>query len=108
MMCNREKYRKRKLLIPTILISLTKASDCLRVDVNSGCVHSPPTKISVDGLSSYVCPTRVDKTNWLTTGEDHVPDVFGIIQEGDSITVGRTDSVGTGWCMSLSFACCVG
>ena len=84
-------------------------SVCKRVDVNviHDCVNSPTT-ISVEGISSYVCPTYVDKYNWLTVGEDHSSDAFEINQDGDSITVTRTDGGGSLWCMGLSFACCQG
>ena len=55
-----------------------------------------------------MCPTYVDRNNWITVGEDHSFDTFGITQNGDSITVTRTDGGGDSWCMGLSFECCLG
>ena len=75
------------------------------MDVNTGCVNSQQT-INVELISSYVCPTKVDKTNWLTDVNHN--DAFGVTTDGDSITVTRTDGGGNGWCMSLSFQCCTG
>ena len=77
------------------------------MDVNTGCVNGQQT-INVELISAYVCPTKVDKTNWLTTGGDQINDAFGVSTDGDSITVTRTDGGGNGWCMSLSFQCCTG
>ena len=81
------------------------SSACKRVHVNTGCAYSPTT-IYAQGISSYVCPARVDRNNWLTEGEDHVRDVFEINQDGNIITVTRTNNAG--WCIDLSFECCRG
>ena len=70
--------------------------------------QNSPTTISVTGIASYVCPTHVDRNNWLTVGEDHLSDAFEITQNGDSITVTRIDGGGVLWCMGLSFECCRG
>ena len=50
----------------------------------------------------------MDKRNWHIVGEDHVGDAFEINQDGDSLTVARTDGGGNGWCIALSFECCQG
>ena len=78
---------------------------CETVYVNTGCVNSSTT-VTVDGISSYNCPTQVDKTNWISTAT--YGDTFEVTMNGDSITVTRTDGQESGWCVSLSFKCCKG
>ena len=49
------------------------------------------------------CPTKVDKTNWL--GDNNHDDKFSVAQDGNRVTVTRTDQNG-GWGMNLKFICC--
>ena len=49
------------------------------------------------------CPTKVDKTNWL--GGNNHEDKFSVAQDGNRVTVTRTDQNG-GWGMNLKFKCC--
>ena len=53
----------------------------------------------------YVCPSVVDKTNWI--GGDDFSHTFEVVQDsiGTTVTVRRTDSA-AGWGMNLRFACC--
>jgi hypothetical protein len=67
---------------------------------------SSATTVTVNDISSYNCPSQVDKSNWLST--DTFSDAFGISINGDSVTATRTDDAGAGWSMSLSFKCCKG
>jgi len=55
--------------------------------------------------STFICPSKVDKTNWL--GGARFGDTFAVMQNGAKVTVRRTDSNG-GWGMSLRFECCSG
>ena len=49
------------------------------------------------------CPTKVDKTNWLGGSNDG--DTFSVAQDGNRVTITRTDQNG-GWGMNLKFICC--
>ena len=55
-----------------------------------------------------VCPTVVDKTNWLGTGTGN--DAFEVTQVGNVISARRTDTGDPeqSWGMSLQFECCAG
>ena len=73
--------------------------DCTTAQVGSSTKNSI-TKTIANG---YNCPASVDKTNWL---DGHTyPDTFSITQNGNQITVKRTDST-VGWGMNLKFTCC--
>ena len=72
--------------------------------MNTANTHAATT-VTVNGISSYNCPSQVDKSNWLST--DTYGDTFAITLNGDSVTATRTDAVG-GWAMHLSFKCCKG
>merc|ERR1711944_92840 len=95
------------LLVVCLMSSLGYVeSNCKRVDVNNkhDCVQG--ITIYREGISAYNCPNRVDKSNWLTKGEDHLADTFGITQKGNTLIVKRIDDGGFMWCMGLSFKCC--
>ena len=64
------------------------------------------TTVIVNNISSYNCPSLVDKNNWLST--DTYGDVFEIAKNGDTIRATRNDGGGDGWCIDLSFTCCKG
>ena len=49
------------------------------------------------------CPPEIDKTNWL--GDNNHDDKFSVAQDGNRVTVTRTDQNG-GWGMNLKFICC--
>ena len=78
---------------------VTIFSDCTTAQIGSSMKNSITKTIA----KGYNCPASVDKTNWL---DGHTyPDTFSITQNGDQITVRRTDS-NDGWGMNLRFRCC--
>ena len=66
-----------------------------------GASSSNSIAISISG--EFKCPTNIDKYNWL--GEDTYDYTFSTIQNGDHVTVTRTDE-NLGWGMKLKFKCC--
>ena len=78
---------------------VTICPDCITAQVGSSRKNSI-TKTIANG---YNCPASVDKTNWLD-GYTY-PDTFSITQNGNRITVRRTDTH-AGWGMNLRFKCC--
>ena len=73
--------------------------ECATAEIGRSTENSITTAIA----NGYKCPTSVDKTNWLG-GHDY-PDKFSITQNGDEITIHRTDA-SSGWSMDLRFICC--
>jgi hypothetical protein len=55
---------------------------------------------------AYVCPTIVNRDNWL--GDETYDDIFAVTQGGGSVSVVRTDTgdSAAGWAMDLKFECC--
>ena len=86
------------------LIIMTGESICVTVKVGSG--NNKGKVFKVDPV--YVCPTKVDKTNWL--GGHTYGDTFKITQTKDGVSAVRTDTGNTnaGWGMDLQFRCCKG
>jgi hypothetical protein len=52
----------------------------------------------------YVCPSHVDKNNWL--GGATYDDTFGVSQTGTEVLVQRTDGAASDWVLTLEFLCC--
>ena len=75
------------------------AKQCTTADVGNSRSGSKLITIA-DGVK---CPTKVDKTNWL--GSNNHGDTFSVAQDGNRVTVTRTDQ-NSGWGMNLKFICC--
>lgn len=73
-------------------------------DINIGTGKNKRRKFAVK--PGYVCPSRVDKNNWLTS--DTWGDIFTTTRTKSSVSVIRTDGGNGhwGWDMNLRFKCC--
>ena len=63
------------------------------------------TKVVSLSQAGYICPSQVDRTNWL--GSQTHSDTFMVTTSDTSVSVTRTGvSPNTGWGMNLIIACC--
>ena len=83
--------------------------DCVTIVIGDGGNRGVQFPVN----DSYVCPTVVDRSNWLTnlTHEDHLAhdgDTFATTQAGNAVSVVRTDTGNPdqGWPITLEFPCC--
>ena len=73
--------------------------DCITVDVGTSGSESKNVSLL---SSSYKCPSKVNKTNWL--GVERHNDLFEVMQIGATVTVTRIN--GMAWGLDLKFNCC--
>eukprot|EP00930_Biecheleria_cincta_P098140 TRINITY_DN89825_c0_g1_i1.p1 TRINITY_DN89825_c0_g1~~TRINITY_DN89825_c0_g1_i1.p1 ORF type:complete len:411 (-),score=107.04 TRINITY_DN89825_c0_g1_i1:77-1309(-) len=78
-----------------------EATTCITLQVGKS---SSATASASLPSSSFACPSKVDKTNWIGAGSSH-GDTFSVSQNGAQVTVGRSDA-SEGWGMDLKFECC--
>jgi hypothetical protein len=76
---------------------------CTRVVIGTGPVVGQTFAVE----PGYTCPTDVNVDNWLGTATGG--DSFAIAQDGETISVVRTDqgNLDAGWGINLQFECCV-
>jgi len=93
-------------LLPTLLWAQV-TPDVIIAEVGAG-TENPMTYDF--GREGVICPGTVDRTNWL--GGYTYPDTFGVVHDGTTIIVTRTDSglatvSDANWSMNLRFECTV-
>ena len=89
-------------------IRITVIEYSIRIQIIKGCTTAKVGPSWTKSKSIIIdngvkCPPIVDKTNWL--GGHNYGDRFSIAQNGNRVTITRTDRHG-GWGMNLKFRCC--